>query len=70
MRRMLRKRIDKERQMQAEAVWVALSGARKCLSCEEFRVSGKIVNGTLFCDECDSIVHFVWPPEAIVWQAT
>jgi hypothetical protein len=56
-------------QIAAEAVWVALSGAKQCKTCGSFQVSGKMVSGALFCDECDSTLHFDWPTGTTVWHA-
>lgn len=63
-----RRRLARGRQ-QAEQVWIALSGAKRCNTCKTHQVSGRLVLGTLFCDNCDAQLHFIWPRDAVVWHA-
>jgi hypothetical protein len=69
MQRMHRKQRLAVSRHQAILVWVALTGAKLCLTCGRYRVSGRIVDNALFCDNCDQKLHFPWPANAEVWHA-
>lgn len=69
VQRMRRRRRLERRKRRAEQVWVALSGAVKCYTCQTYQVSGRMVDGVLFCDGCDSTHHFVWPTRVQEWHA-
>lgn len=69
MQRMHRKRRIADNQRKAILVWVALTGAKLCMTCRQYHVSGRIVDKTLFCDTCDQRLRFPWPASAVPWHA-
>jgi molybdenum cofactor biosynthesis enzyme MoaA len=69
MQRMNRKRLISPALQQAETVWVALTGAKFCQVCRRYRLSGRLIGSKLYCDECDSRLHFPWPETAVNWHA-